>query len=267
MTASRLLKDPQWLKAFADGRPIGVDRKANVLRGYIVAKAGPFKTAGRGEFTGESLDSIVSLMRAARGGLKSRFAHPTLSGDGLGKFLGRSRDPFRDGDLVRADLHFDPSALEMPPEGGSTPLGMYVMNVAETDPAAISSSLVLNTNKIYRLDEKGRAARDASGEELPPIWQPTQLHASDIVDTGEAVDDVMSAQLSSMGLPDAIVRQAAELLDSQFEGAGPEVIRSRSLAWLESYLTWRFGDAASPSGEIERRRRRLRLKQLAAESE
>jgi hypothetical protein len=148
------------------------------------------------------------------------------------------------------------------------------MDLAESDPAALSSSLVLNTDKIYQLDDQGRVKRDDKGEEIPPIWRPTRLHASDIVDTGDAVDDLMSVQLSGLGLPDDIVRQAAELLDAQFGGTGPDVIRARTHAWLEQYLTWRFGDAAKggeqsqgPTLYGEILRRRLRLKELALRGE
>jgi hypothetical protein len=76
----------------------------------------------------------------------------------------------------------------------------------------------------------------------------------------------MSAQLTGLGLPDEIVRRAAELLDSQFADASPEVIRARSHAWLESYLTWRFGDAARGPQHAagEYLKRRLRLKEMEA---
>jgi hypothetical protein len=282
MNGSRLEKDPQWLKAFSAGRPVGVDREKKVLRGFVVAQLGPFKS-GRGQFDDQSLDQILTLMQATRGGLKSRFAHPTLSGDGLGKFLGRVHNPLRDGPKVRADLHFDATSLDTPPEGGKA-LGLYVMQLAESDPSALSSSLVLNTDKLYQTDESGRVKRDEQGNEIPPVWRPTRLHASDIVDTGDAVDELMSVQLDGLGLPDHIVRQAAELLDTQFGGAGPEVIRARTHAWLESYLTWRFGEAATqaptpppaePPAPPETKlswytqilRHRLRLKELAAKGE
>lgn len=274
-----LPKDTQWLKAMVAGRPIAVDREANVLRGYVVAQEGPFKTPGRGKFDSHSLDTIQRLMGESRGGLKSRFTHPSLSGDGLGKFLGRARDTFRDGNKLRADLYFDRTALDTPPEGGK-PLGIYLMDLAESDPAAFSSSLVLNTEKVYELDEKGRYKKDEKGDELPPLWKPTRLHASDIVDTGDAVDDVMSATGLAEGfldgLPDAIARRGCELLDEQFAGSSAEAIRARCNAWLERYLALRFDPAAGGSPEsaapavetgsvypdLDLLRRKSRLKEL-----
>jgi hypothetical protein len=42
--------EPQWLSARPRAAPVGVDREAKVIRGYVVAQEGPFKSAGRGEF-------------------------------------------------------------------------------------------------------------------------------------------------------------------------------------------------------------------------
>jgi hypothetical protein len=72
-------------------------------------------------------------------------------------------------------------------------LGGYVMDLAESDPDALSSSLVLQTEKVQILDEKGRPKKDDKGEDVPPVWLPTKLHASDVVDTGDAVDGFLSA--------------------------------------------------------------------------
>lgn len=250
-----LLKEtPTWLRAETSTREIKVDREANVLRGYVVAQEGPFKSKGRGEFSVPGLKKIVTLMNRTPGGLKSRFAHPTLSADGLGKFLGRVKNAHldsvrvkKDGELVllhavRGDLHFDKTALEEPP-GGGKPLGLYVMDLAESDPDAISSSLVIEADEEEQLDPKTKKPLlDAKGEPRPPIWHPKALHASDVVDTGDAVDGILGAQLSTAGLPDELVRQASALLNKAFPGQTREVIRARLSSWLDSYLDYRFGD-------------------------
>jgi hypothetical protein len=179
--------------------PIGVDRQNNVLRGYIVAQVGPFKTPGRGEFDRQSLDAIVRLGNATPLGLKSRLDHATLFDDNVGKFLGRARN-FRMGsamdatgvrvDAVRADLHFDQTALDEP-LGGGKPIGQYVMDLAESDPAALSSSLVLMTKVEYRLRPDGTVQTDEYGDPLPPLWRPTELDGSDIVSMGDAVGGLL----------------------------------------------------------------------------
>jgi hypothetical protein len=234
---------------------VGVDREANVIRGYIVAQEGTFKPdADRGEFDKQSLRLIIKLMKEQPNGLKSRFAHPSLSNDGIGKFLGRAKKPrmakTADGiAAVRADLHLDPTSLNPSPAGG-TPLGEYVMDLAESDPGAFSSSLALQTEKETRLDKSGRPKLDDEGHELPPLWRPTVLHASDVVDEGAAVDSFLSAETID-GLPDAVVRQGAELLDRQFLDATREEISGRCSGWLKRYLDYRFGPEVATEGGQE----------------
>jgi hypothetical protein len=112
-----------------------------------------------------------------------------------------------------------------------------VLDLAENDPDALSSSLVLTYDEEYPLDKKGRPiTRDDDGNDVTPTWRPKQLHASDIVDTGDAVDGLLSAD----GLPDALVRHGCSLLDLAFAGQTEEVIRERALAWLTRYLEMRF---------------------------
>lgn len=249
----------RWLRAGVLGRVEAVDRAAQVLRGYVVAQEGPFKSDGRGEFDKPALQAIVKMGNAARKGLKSRFGHPTLSEDGLGKYLGRGQN-FRMGTAldartnksvaaVRADLHFDPTASDTP-HGN---LADYVLNLAESDPEAISSSLVLEADEEYRLEKDGTATTGPDGEPLPPLWRPTALHASDIVDTGDAVDGLLSAgelaQALSVGLTpdlqkllrfDNVARLSAQLLDGMFPSAGREEVERRCQAWLRRYLAFRF---------------------------
>lgn len=243
--------DLELLRTAVTGRPIGVDRKANVLRGYVVAQLGPFKSEGRGEFDQFALDEILRLGGESKQGLKSRFNHPTMCDDGLGKYLGRAKDFFMgealnaDGKTVpavRADLHFDPTALDTPPEGGK-PLGEYVMDLAESDPDAISSSLVLRVNREYRLNPDGTRKRDEKDQELPPLWRPVRLFGSDIVDTGDAVDGVLSVG----GASGETLWQGAQLLDEHFAGKGREEIKARLEQFLGQYLDWKFGPEEPPA--------------------
>ena len=205
---------PDMLRANAAGRPVMVDRKKNVLHGYVVAQLGPFKSPGRGEFDLASLEKLVELSHPFTQGLKSRFSHPTECNDGLGSYLGRSKNWFMsttknaDGQTVpavRGDLHFDATALQPGPDGGK-PLGMYVMDLAESDADAISSSLVVRVNKEYRLDDNGDRLTGPDGQDLPPLWRPQRLMGSDIVDVGDAVDGLLSTD----GLPNAALWKGVE---------------------------------------------------------
>jgi hypothetical protein len=257
---------PNWEACKVTGRPIGVDRKNAIIRGYVVAQEGPFKSMDRGEFDGQALESIVSLMAANRGGTKSRFAHPDASNDGLGKFLGRAHNPAMSTALdertgktvqaVRADLHFDKTALETPPQGGR-PLGDYVMALAESDPGALSSSLMVKVDEEYRLEPDGTRRKGADGEPLPPLWRPKDIHASDIVNVGDAADALLSPETID-GLPLAALWRGEELLDSVFDGQPREVIRERLTAWLDRYLTRKFGVGERQSVQVIDHRREPR---------
>lgn len=263
-----------WLRAAVKDRVIGVDRDAKVIRGYAMAEEGPFKSEGRGEFDRQAIRKIVRMANSKPAGLKSRFAHPSLSADGIGSFLGRARNAYVDTAtrevgtdengkptyqeraVARADLHLDPTAFNTP--NGN--LGQYVLDLAESDPDALSSSLVLQADEIVRLDNKGRRQVDDAGKELPPLWDPTALHASDIVDDGDAVRQFLSADQIS-GLPDAVVRQASELLLAQFGGQPRQIVAHKLQAWVDRVLNayWPENDE-EPAAYADTLRRKLRMK-------
>ncbi len=241
---------PKWDRLSAVGRAASVDRKNAVIKGYVVAQMGTFKSE-RGTFDHEALQQIVLLMATQPAGLKSRFSHPDMSNDGLGSYLGRARNPRMDGDRVRADLHLDPTSRTSP----KGDIGGYVMDLAESDPEALSSSLVLQADRVEILDDKGRQKLDAQGEPIPPIWRPTKLMASDIVDTGDAVDGLLSAGVDVDGLPLSALWRGAEMLDRVFADQTRGVVEARCLAWLTRYLDGRYGPDVT-----SRHTRRLRLR-------
>lgn len=262
-TRRRMPKAPKWLKAMTDAAPAGVDRKAGIIHGVVIAQAGAFKSEGRGEFDEEGLAAIVELASVHSAGLKARFTHPTMSDDGLGKFLGRHRN-FRtdaisvekDGQAVtvaavRADLHLDPTSLQPPPSGGM-PLGQYVMDLAESDPSALGCSLVGVYEDLFRTDQKGRPLADENGQPLPPLWIPKKIHAADVVDYPDATDTFLSAHR----LPDAAVRQGVRLLNGVFQGQTREVTEARLLAFVDRYLEHVFGPPRTP--RLDRAKEKLR---------
>lgn len=243
---------PDWLRATITGKSVGVDREKKVLRGYVIAQEGPFKSDGRGEFDTQALMTLVKLGNAKEGGLKSRFTHPDMSNDGLGKFLGRAKNLYMDKatdertgkrvNAIRGDLYFDKTALETPPQGGK-PLGEYVMDLAESDPDALSSSIVVQADQEFRMTKEGKYETDEEGNELPPLWRPTALHASDIVDTGDAVDGLLSIE----GMPLAELWKGEKLLDSVFDGQDRGVVEARLNDYVGRYLDRKFGEQPEPT--------------------
>lgn len=230
-----------WKSSYSLGGNEGVDERNAIIRGFVIAELGVFKTE-RGEFDLKSLQLIKQLMMSRNGaGLKSRFKHPTLSDDGLGKFLGRARNPRmkvleRDGKRTQGvvgDLFLDRTSFNTP-DGN---LADYVLQLAKSDRDALGASLVLEADEEYKIDPKtGQELLDADGYPLPPLWRPTKLHAVDVVDEGDATNSFLSGNL-----PDAAVRQAYELLNRQFPNQPRHVVETRCLAWLNRALDLRYG--------------------------
>lgn len=245
--------EPKYLRVEAPkGGNEGVDRTAKRLNGFVVAQRGVFKDQ-RGEFDRDGLADIVTLMTAndREGGTKSHFTHGNLSDDGLGTFLGRAKNPRLDGDLVRADLHFAASAFDTP----RGDLAGYVLRLADEDPDAISSSLVLSVDEKFRLDDKGVPLEDDDGLPLPPLWVPLEIHGSDVVKIGAAVDGILST-----GGPDELVVIATEYMDKAFEnGCARELVESRCKGFLRRYLDGRFGAKKTRTTRDQVDKTRLRL--------
>ena len=142
----------------------GGDFGAGIIRGMAVIT--------RGEALGHylwcdrtMLAQVADAINAGERGTKARFTHPDLSGDGLGKGLGRVKDARLDNDTVRADLHFFASAHESP-EGD---LAGYVMRLAKEDPAAFGNSIAFDPD--YLAEDKFRSQHSEADDDGYPRFQ------------------------------------------------------------------------------------------------
>ncbi len=170
--------------------PTAVDTNAHILRGVAVIQA--VEALGHGFLIDDiALHQINDLGQAARNGIKSRFTHPGLSSDGLGKFLGRVKDFRIVGDKVLGDLHLSAVASKSP----HGDLRAYVEELAATDPESFGMSVVITGRRVWEL-ENGRVIEadgdEASGDDLTPPANATsqiplfRVHSLDAVD---AVDE------------------------------------------------------------------------------
>lgn len=121
----------------------GGDHGAGLIRGFAAITRG--EALGHGMWIDGAMLSQVSqaIDESAAVGIKSRFTHPDMSSDGMGKLLGRAKTSQIDGDVVRADLHFLKSAHETP-EGD---LAAYVMQLADEDPESFGTSIVFDRDR------------------------------------------------------------------------------------------------------------------------
>jgi hypothetical protein len=183
----------------------GVDRKGKVIRGFAVMSKGNVKDMRGWEIDNTTLEQIVEAGNAYKMGLKCRFGHPNMSGSALGTFLGRIKNFRVEGDVARADLFFSDSAFRTP-DGD---LAGYVMDLAEQDPDAFGTSVVLRDFELEaRLDENGEPEKDEKGEELPPLLRVKGLSAVDAVDDPAANDGMFGQKFFSESvIPSAVMTQ------------------------------------------------------------
>lgn len=109
------------------------------------------------------LAQVAAAAQAAEPtGLKARFAHPGLSADGIGTFLGRFHNVRIEGDNVVGDLHFAESARS----GPDGDLVEYVTRLVSEDPRACGTSIVFMPDGV---------AMDAFGEAHGATWKSTEF--------------------------------------------------------------------------------------------
>lgn len=184
-----------------------VDREARVIRGVSCAQA--VEALGHGlMLDSTTLSQLAELGNAAKKGVKSRFTHPGLSSDGLGKYLGRLRDFRVEDDKTLADLYLSDLASKSP-DGD---LASYVMDMAADEPDMFGLSVVIDVDAVWQradgseipVEEKGEDGRfkrnkrpDDATTKLP-LARVKQFVACDVVDEPAANRDGMfSASLWS----------------------------------------------------------------------
>lgn len=161
----------------------GVDAAAGIIRGASAMQA--VEALGHGVLIdATSLAQVCELGNAAEGGVKVRYTHPGLCGDGMGSYLGRMRNFRVEGDKAVGDIHLSDVAAASP-EGN---LRDYVLALAAEDPGAFGMSVVIETAQVFRLADGAEVPAEA-GQPAPagattalPLVRVTGLHAVDVVD-------------------------------------------------------------------------------------
>lgn len=163
----------------------GGNYKAGLIRGISVITLGE----ARGHdlwIDAEMLQQVATGINAKSEGFKSRFAHPSVSGDGIGKMTGRVMNARVEGDRVLADWH----ALESAHKTPDGDLAGYVMDLAEEAPADFGTSIAfardLGAEKAFKANNAGTDGRFISPDETNrnnlPHARVAAMKAVDIVD-------------------------------------------------------------------------------------
>ncbi len=218
-------KDILFRSDISRGGRILVKRHEEVIEGFSVVTKGVTHDE-RGEFDDDALEKIVELGNKSKIGVKSRFGHPNMSNTALGTFLGRTKNFRRDGKIVRADLQIDETAHKTP-DGD---LAAYVMDLAESDPAAFGSSMVIHWDEEYRKEKDGTLTKNEKGELLPPLIRVKKLLSVDIVDDPAANEGLFGESFFS-----GAVKPSAEMTNflDRFL-AEPDAV-TKVMSFLERY--------------------------------
>lgn len=211
-------------RGILDGKG-GVNKETGIIYGFSVLTKGEARGHGL-EIDEVTLDQTVELGAKTGIGIKSRFGHPNMSNSAVGTFLGRAKNFRRDNGVVRADLYFDKTAYKTP----SGDLAGYVLDLAQSDPAAFGSSIVFDGEPEYRFNEDGTRKKDqATGKDLLPLARITKLWAVDVVDDPAANNGMFGAFFSETVKPSA---EMTAFLDKFL--SSPEAVE-KTIAFLERY--------------------------------
>lgn len=165
--------------------PAGGDQGEGIIRGASIVTRG--EALGHGEWIDEQfLADVTDHINATEAGVKARFTHPSLSGDGLGSFLGRTKNASKVDDQVFADIHFSRSGHNTP-DGD---LASYVMDLADDAPNEFGVSIVFmpdvgaqDRHRADNTDERGEfhSTDELNVDDLPHV-RLAELRAADVVD-------------------------------------------------------------------------------------
>lgn len=203
----------------------------------------------RGEALGHGLwldaDFIKQVVKAgnsAKSGVKARFAHPGLSGDGLGKFLGRAGNFRQEGDKAFADIAFSRSAHNTP-DGD---LAGYIMDLAEDDPEALGVSIVFSQDLLKQSEftekhtKKGRfESPDEDNVGQYPHARLSKLYAADFVDDPAANPDGLFSFMDGNEIPaaaEALLSFAFGITDQEPPAMLTGIHPQRAKAFVTDFL-------------------------------
>ncbi|MGD9632186.1 MAG: hypothetical protein AB7G28_20695 [Pirellulales bacterium] len=151
-----------------------------------------------------AVDQVVKMGNKARGGVKSRFAHPGLSSDGMGTLLGRIRNFRGEGDRAVADLHFEQSSHNTP-DGD---LASYVMDLAEEDPEAFGTSIVFEHD--YGAEDRFLADNEDEGGNFQSPDNDNKKHYRHARLARLLADDIVDSPAAN---PGGLFREGHEIAD------------------------------------------------------
>ncbi|MGN6543774.1 MAG: hypothetical protein ACTHK7_01910 [Aureliella sp.] len=199
----------------------------------------------------EFLQQTASAIQAAGDrGVKSRFTHPGMSSDGLGRHLGRINNARVEGNQVKGDLHFATSAHSTP-DGD---LAEYVASLVSEDATAAGLSIVFMRDRNAEsqfmlangakfdgryLDASGYKSPDPANTDNYPHARLGELRAADLVDEPAANPDGMFDSMPIAREADKALAYALGLTSEKPSAEMFGVNSERAAAFVTRFLSTR----------------------------
>jgi hypothetical protein len=196
----------------------------DTILGVSVATTGE-AIGHRLQFDDTSLFQLQQYGNSKPWGIKSRFTHPDMFSDGLGKYLGRFKNFRVDGFKLIADLQISKTAHTSP----AGDIGKYVLDLAAEDPTALGVSVVVDLDRVW-VTSDGNEVSAAGGKPTGatgkyPVARITSLYAADIVDEPALnPEGLFTERVNPNGLFDGKVADASQFSpEEMFAFLHPEV--------------------------------------------
>jgi hypothetical protein len=209
----------------AAGSPVQIDQKAHTITGVSAIQA--VEALGHDLLVDEVTLAQVAARGQELGKVKSRFTHPGLCADGMGKMLGHASNFRVVGDKTLCDLTLIDAAAKSP-EGD---LRTYVEELAQQAPGDFGLSIVFGGIPKWKL---------ADGSEMP-VNHPSLVEDGPMGPTYKRPDtattDKPFARCEELFAVDVVDEPAANrdgLFSAAF-GATTSHLAEQAFAWLDEF--------------------------------
>jgi len=219
-----------------------VDRENGIIKNVSVITMG--EALGHANWIDEVfLEQVVECGKDTPKGFKARYTHPGLSADGLAKYIGRVRPPFRrEGNQVLGDLHLSKLVASSSPDGD---LYEHVLNYAEEDPEAFGLSIVYYPDhgaegrfQADHMDEDGDfKSPDSENNNNFPHARLADLEAVDMVGDPAANEKGLFSRGNILAdEADRLTKYALGITEEQPEVTCFDADPGKVREWLQTYL-------------------------------